>query len=63
MSKINTTQVTDTKTETKQTVFCSINRFCNKKEQSNQNTSYNNLHAKNELDCINKIKLKVIFYY
>ena len=46
MNKINTTQVTDIKTETKQTVFCSINRFCNKKEQPNQNTYYNNLHAK-----------------
>ena len=45
MSKINTTEVTDTKTEAKQTVFFSINCFCNKKEQSNQNTYYNNLHA------------------
>ena len=36
MSKINTIEVTDTKTETKQEVFYSINRFCNKKEQSNQ---------------------------
>ena len=40
MSKINTTEVTDTKTEAKQTVFFSINRFCNKKDY------YNNLHAK-----------------
>ena len=46
MSKINTTQVTDTETEAKQTVFCSINHFCNKKEQSNQNAYNNNLHAK-----------------
>ena len=46
MSKINTTQVTDTETETKQTVLCSINHFCNKKEQPKQNTYQNNLHAK-----------------
>ena len=36
MNKINTAEVTNTKTETKQKVFCSINRFCNKKEQSSQ---------------------------
>ena len=35
MSKINTTQVTDT-----------IKRFCNEKEQPNQNTYYNNLNVK-----------------